>query len=145
MAPVQQPLTHRQLIETQNLSVIDNAAVLQEIMQTLKTLQNEMAAMESRLDAVDHNAQARLLNSDVTRSSDPLIPIKTSTNVIPDGFPMTSSQLNSLSVAQMDVLLAAYSLPRDGGLRVMRRRFTQFIGAINVRLHIFESMFDDSN
>ena len=77
----------------------------------------------------EHNSLARLNNSGIRSPDHTLFPLRsTMTNSEVLGFPATSTDIATMTVAEIDPVLAAFGLSTGGGIGAKRQRLKFYIG-----------------
>ncbi len=72
---------------------------------------------------------ARLNNSFVRNADSPLHPLRSTTmNSEVPGFPATVAHLTTMTIAEIDPVLAAFDLPTGGVVGAKRQRLKLYIG-----------------
>ena len=96
--------------------------------QTHQQLQNLRAKFKKCYIGLQNNSVARSMNAALPEDHALELVVDLCTNQAPDNFPATITDLKNLTGAQVNNLLAFYSLPTTGTVPTRRERLASFFG-----------------
>lgn len=128
------PTVATELSKLSNIHALNNQLLL-DISQSTNAMRQDLAALQQNM-AVMHLSLIQVTNCSArnqNRSSyltEPLAPLLDAAGAVPLGLmqPMSADDINSLTGAEVDILLNAYLLDVAGTVAARKLRLLQFLG-----------------